>query len=418
MKAEIITIGDELLLGHVVDTNAAWIANKLNLIGIEVEKIISISDKKEAVFNALDQVNKDTQLVLLTGGLGPTNDDYTKKALAEYFGVNLILNNDVLDNIKTFVKKRNGELNKRNIQQAEVPENCRVITNKIGTAPGMWFEEKGKIIISMPGVPYEMKEMMNNQILVELKSRIKDFYILHKLILTQGLPESKLAEVLEEWENQLPQELSLAYLPSPGIIKLRITAKGKNRKNLETLINEQVYLLEKTIPDLICGYDNDKLEQIIGNLLIEKDATVSIAESCTGGNIGHLITSVSGSSSYFKGGLIAYSNDIKEKILGVDKRNIEIYGSVSKQIVEEMALVALELFNTDFSIATSGIAGPTGGTKEKPVGTTWIAVASRDQIVSVKYVFGDQRDRNIQRTSLTALNLLQKLILGKKIEYF
>ncbi|MFP4025878.1 MAG: nicotinamide-nucleotide amidohydrolase family protein [Thiohalospira sp.] len=316
------------------------------------------------------------------------------------------------------MKKRNGELNKRNIQQAEVPENCRVITNKIGTAPGMWFEEKGKIIISMPGVPYEMKEMMNNQILVELKSRIKDFYILHKLILTQGLPESKLAEVLEEWENQLPQELSLAYLPSPGIIKLRITAKGKNRKNLETLINEQVYLLEKTIPDLICGYDNDKLEQIIGNLLIEKDATVSIAESCTGGNIGHLITSVSGSSSYFKGGLIAYSNDIKEKILGVDKRNIEIYGSVSKQIVEEMALVALELFNTDFSIATSGIAGPTGGTKEKPVGTTWIAVASRDQIVSVKYVFGDQRDRNIQRTSLTALNLLQKLILGKKIEYF
>ncbi len=415
MKAEIITIGDELLIGQVVDTNAAWIANKLNLIGIDVDRIISISDKKEAIFKALDQVNEDTQLVLLTGGLGPTNDDYTKKALAEYFGAKLVLNNDVLNNIKLFVTKRNAELNQRNIQQAEVPENCRVIPNKIGTAPGMWFDEKEKIVISMPGVPFEMKEMMNNQILVELKSQIKDFYILHKLILTQGLPESKLAEVMEEWESQLPHELLLAYLPSPGIIKLRITAKGKDRKNLERLIKEQVFLLEKIIPDFICGYDNDKLEQIISNKLTVKKATVSVAESCTGGNIGHLITSVPGSSSYFKGGIIAYSNEIKEKILGVNKRNIDIYGAVSKQVVEEMALGALKLFNTDFSIAISGISGPTGGTKDKPVGTTWIAVANKDQIVAKKYVFGDQRDRNIQRASLTALNLLQKLILGKKI---
>lgn len=415
MNAEIITIGDELLIGQVVDTNSAWIANKLNLIGIDITRITSISDKKEEIFKALDQINDNTELVLITGGLGPTNDDYTKKALAGYFGVQLVLNNDVLEHIKQFVFKRNAELNQRNIQQAEIPENCRIIPNKLGTAPGMWFEHKGKIIISMPGVPFEMKEMMYNFILEELESRIKDFFIIHKLILTQGLPESKLAEVLEEWESNLPNELSLAYLPSPGIIKLRITAKGADKKLLENLIAEQVGKLENIIPEIICGYDYDQLEEILGNLLIERSSTLSVAESCTGGRISQIITSIPGCSAWFKGGVIAYSNTIKENILNVNKRNIDIYGAVSKQVVEEMVKGILDLYQTDYAIATSGIAGPTGGTKDKPVGTTWIAIGDKNTIVSQKYVFGDQRDRNIQRASLTAINMLRKLIQGKKI---
>ncbi|MDY6801157.1 MAG: competence/damage-inducible protein A [Bacteroidota bacterium] len=414
MNAEIITIGDELLIGQVVDTNAAWIANKLNLLGIDIHKIVSISDKKESIFKALEQVDKSTSLVILTGGLGPTNDDITKIALAKYFRVKLVMNGQVLENIKTFVSKRNADLNERNKQQALVPENCSVIQNTIGTAPGMWFENRDKIIISMPGVPFEMKEMMNNQILEKLKKRYKDFFILHKIILTQGLSESKLAEMLEEWEKTLPKELSVAYLPSPGIIKLRITGKGKNWKYLEEMIQNKVETLKKIIPDYICGYDEEKLEESLGKLLKQKNATVSVAESCTGGNIGQLITSIPGSSEYFKGGIIAYSNEIKENILNVNKRNIEIYGAVSKQVVEEMAQSVLKLFNTNFSIATSGIAGPTGGSREKPVGTTWIAVSSKDTVISQKFIFGDQRNRNIQRASLTAINMLQKLILSEK----
>jgi len=415
MRAEIITIGDELLIGQVVDTNAAWIANKLNLLGIEIYKNTSISDKKRSIFKALKQVDTNTDIVFFTGGLGPTNDDITKKALAEYFGVQLVMNKEVLENIKAFVDKRNADLNDRNIEQALVPENCSIIPNAIGTAPGMWFEDNGRIIISMPGVPFEMKEMMNTHIIEKLKNRHKDFFILHKIILTQGLPESKLAEILEKWEENLPHELSLAYLPSPGIIKLRLSAKGKNRMLLEKIITKNVNELYQIIPDYICGYDEDKLEVITGDLLKQHHFTVSVAESCTGGTIGQLITSVSGSSAYFKGGVIAYSNEIKENILGVNKRNIEIYGAVSKQVVEEMALGILKLFNTDFAVATSGIAGPTGGTKDKPVGTTWIAVASKYTVESGKFIFGDQRDRNVQRASLTAINMLRKLIVSEKI---
>src|SRR6056297_147264 len=240
MRAEIITIGDELLIGQVVDTNAAWIANKLNLLGIEIYKNTSISDKKRSIFKALKQVDTNTDIVFFTGGLGPTNDDITKKALAEYFGVQLVMNKEVLENIKAFVDKRNADLNDRNIEQALVPENCSIIPNAIGTAPGMWFENNGRIIISMPGVPFEMKEMMNTHIIEKLKKRHKDFYILHKIILTQGLPESKLAEILEDWEKNFPQELSVAYLPSPGIIKLRITGKGKNREYIEEMIHNKV----------------------------------------------------------------------------------------------------------------------------------------------------------------------------------
>ena len=411
MKAEIVTIGDEILIGQTVDTNSAWIANKLNLIGVDIIRITSISDKKNEIFKALDNAKQIADLVLITGGLGPTDDDITKTSLAEYFNTKLVQNKEVLKHVEQFVIKRKAWMNERNIRQADVPESCKIIRNKIGTAPGMRFEQEGCIIISMPGVPFEMKEMMIESIIPELKKMDSDFHIIHKIILTQGWPESKLAEVLEEWESNLPDVISVAYLPSPGLIKLRLTAKGSDLKILENIVAEQVKQLERIIPNLICGYDSDKLEEVIGKLLGGNNKTLSVAESSTGGNIAHLITSIPGSSEYFLGGVVAYSNEIKENILSVSKRNIVNYGAVSKQVVEEMAKGVRKLYKTDFAIATSGIAGP----EEKPVGTTWIAVSDNSRVISKKYVFGNHRGRNIQSASLTALNMLQKLILEKEI---
>ncbi|MBI9053042.1 MAG: competence/damage-inducible protein A [Bacteroidales bacterium] len=415
MNAIIITIGDEILIGQTVDTNSAWIANRLNLIGIDVLKIISISDKREEIIKALNDSKQNVDIVLITGGLGPTNDDITKETLAEYFGVGLVQNNEVLNHIEKFVIKRKAHMNERNIKQAEVPENCKILQNEIGTAPGMLFEDGKRIIISMPGVPFEMIELMKNNVLPILKDMRSDLHIIHKIILTQGVPESKLAEILENWENNLPDTISLAYLPSPGLIKLRLTAKGDNELMLNNAIKKELIKLESIIPELICGYDSEKLEELIGKILLSNNKTICTAESCTGGNIAHLITSISGSSGYFKGGVVAYSNDIKQNILSVNKSIIDDYGAVSKQVVEEMALGAKKIFNSDYAIATSGIAGPTGGTNEKPVGTIWIAIANNDGVYAKKYIFGDQRERNIQRASLTALNMLQKLVLRKEL---
>ncbi|MFC2152271.1 competence/damage-inducible protein A [Bacteroidota bacterium] len=414
MKAEIITIGDEILIGQTIDTNSAWMANSLNLIGVDICRITSISDKKKEIFKALDNAKKDVDIILVTGGLGPTDDDITKQALAEYFKTVLVHNKQVLKHIEQFVIKRKAFMNERNIKQAEVPKKCKIIKNKIGTAPGMLFEQDGKIIISMPGVPFEMKTMMTSFIIPELAKKKGDLQIIHKVILTQGWPESKLAEYLEDWESKLPDLVSVAYLPSPGLIKLRLTAKGNNKVLLENLIDEQVKKLENIIPELICGYDSEKLEEVIGRILIEKNKVLSVAESCTGGNIAHLITTIPGSSEYFTGGIVAYSNKIKQDVLNVSNRNIIDYGAVSKQVVEEMAVGVKRLYNTDFAIATSGIAGPTGGTKDKPVGTTWIAVSDKSKVISERFIFGDHRERNIQRASLTALNMLRKLILAKE----
>ena len=415
MNAEIITIGDEILIGQIVDTNSVWIANELNSIGINVIRKSSVSDSKSEIIKAIDYAKNSADIILLTGGLGPTNDDCTKDALADYYKVELIENSDVLNHISELINKRSGFLNQRNINQAKVPSNCKVIQNSVGTAPGMWFNDGDKTIISMPGVPFEMKEMMSKFILPELKKANTNDYIIHKLVLTQGLPESKLAETIESWENNLPEEIKLAYLPSPGIIKLRLSARGTNQKYLQTQISKQINLLQEIIPDYICGYDSEQLEDVIAKLLLTKGITLSIAESCTGGYISHLITSISGSSAYFKGSIIAYSNEIKENILNISKSNLEAYGAVSKQVVEEMAIHVRELFDTDFSIATSGIAGPTGGSQEKPVGAIWIAIADKNGVISLKYVFGDDRLRNIQRASLTALNMLQKRVNGKKM---
>jgi len=334
--------------------------------------------------------------------------------LAEYFNTKLVQNKEVLKHIEQFVIKRKAWMNERNVKQADVPEDCKIIRNKIGTAPGMWFEQGRSIIISMPGVPFEMKEMMTKFIIPELKKMDSNFHIIHKIVLTQGWPESKLAEVLEEWESNLPDVISVAYLPSPGLIKLRLTAKGNDLNILENVVAQQVEQLERIIPNLICGYDSDKLEEIIGKLLRENNKTLSVAESSTGGSIAHLLTSIPGSSEYFSGGVVAYSNEIKENILSVSKSKIVNYGAVSKQVVEEMAKGVRKLYKTDLAIATSGIAGPSGGTEEKPVGTTWIAVSDNSRVISKKYVFGNHRGRNIQSASLTALNMLQKLVLGKE----
>ncbi len=413
MKAEIITIGDEILIGQTIDTNSAWMANKLNLIGADIIRISSISDKKDEIIKALDSAKERADIVLITGGLGPTNDDITKETLAEYFGAKLVINKEVLSNIEHFVFKRKAEMNERNAKQAEVPDNCTVLMNNIGTAPGMLFKEKDKIIISMPGVPFEMKELMTNHVIPLIKSKQEGFHIIHKVILTQGLPESKLAEVLEKWENSLPETISLAYLPSPGLIKLRLTAKGNDKKYLERDIKNSVSGLQNIIPELICGYDSEKIEELLGKKLMQLGKTVSTAESCTGGNIAHLITSISGSSKYFKGSIVAYSNEIKQKALNVNKSDIDTYGAVSKQVVEQMAIGACKVLNTDYAISTSGIAGPDGGTIEKPVGTTWIAVSNGKNAISKLHVFGDQRERNIQRASLTAINMLLKLLNEK-----
>jgi len=415
MKAEIITIGDEILIGQTVDTNSAWMANQLNLIGVDITRIVSISDNKDEIIKALDDAKNRSELVLITGGLGPTNDDITKPTLAEYFDTKLVQNTEVLKHIEAFVLKRKASMNVRNAQQADVPENCEIIKNELGTAPGMKFKKDGVTFISMPGVPFEMKKIMSDYIIPELRKKDSSEHIIHKVVLTQGWPEARLAEFLEDWEKNIPNEIALAYLPSPGIIKLRLTAKGNDKNLLEQLIADQVIKLEKLIPNLICGYDNERLEDIIGILLKEKNKTLSLAESCTGGNISHLITSIAGSSSYYLGGVVAYANEIKESILGVSKSNIDNYGAVSKQVVEEMAEGVRSLYHSDFAIATSGIAGPTGGNEEKPLGTTWIAIASENKVLSKKYVFGNHRGRNIQMASVVALNMLRKVILGLEI---
>jgi nicotinamide-nucleotide amidase len=414
MLAEIIIIGDEILIGQVIDTNSAWIADSLNGIGISVIQITSVPDREKAIIQALDQAGIRAGLILITGGLGPTRDDITKIVLANYFGGQLIRNDEALVRIKDFLGSRGVDMNELNIGQAMVPDNCIVIPNSCGTAPGMWFRKDNKDFISMPGVPYEMKGMMTGFILPELRKQYDLPVILHRTVVTQGIPESHLARLLQEYEDTLSKEISLAYLPSPGIVRLRLSITGKDRKKTENLLNSELERLLKIVSDHVVGTADEKLEKIIGELLYNKRSTLSVAESCTGGMIAHLITSIPGSSRYFTGSVVAYSNKIKEKMLGVKEKSLTLYGAVSEQVVREMAAGALKYFGSDYSVATSGIAGPDGGTDEKPVGLVWISVASSERLIAEKFHFGNQRDTNIQKASLTALNMLRKLILDKK----
>lgn len=412
MKAEIITIGDELLIGQVVDTNSAFIATKLNEAGIHVHQITSVSDNKEHIFEALNNATQRADLILMTGGLGPTNDDITKLTLCQYFKVGLRFDAEAYKDVEYVFKIRGKEVSEVNRKQAELPENSVALRNKNGTAPGMWFDVAGKIYVSMPGVPYEMKAILEDEVIPKLKKQFTLPTIVHRNVLTIGIGESVLAEKIAAWENSLAQEnIKLAYLPSIGMVRLRLSTRGTDKNILEEKVNKKIEELKHLVGEYIYGYENDSLEFILGNLLKERKQTLSLAESCTGGFISHLITMVPGSSQYYKGSVIAYSYEIKTMELGVDKDVLNARGAVSQEVVEKMASSVRKKFDTDYSIAVSGIAGPEGGTPEKPVGLVWIAIATPQRVFSKKCQFANNRMRNIQMTANTALNLLRKEIL-------
>ncbi len=410
ITAEIISIGDELLIGQVVNTNASYIATQLNLIGIKVAEILTVQDDALAIRNAINTAIGEHQVVITTGGLGPTKDDITKQTLAEIFNSKLILNESVLKNNKIFFDSRNLEFTEINRKQAEVPDNCEVIENTCGTAAGMLFNTQNGLLVSMPGVPHEMKNMMSMEVIPRLKEKYQSQVIIHKTIMTCGLGESFLSDRIAYWEDALPTNMKLAYLPQPGVLRLRLTAIGENKKILNQEVNYQVEKLSVIIPELIYSYQDESIEEVVLKILKEKKITLSTAESCTGGDISRRITSISGSSDVFKGAIIAYSNDTKKNILNVSNQTLETYGAVSEECVKEMSVGVKKLLNTDCSIAVSGIAGPTGGTDDKPVGTVWISVSTPYNTISEKFSFGDTRERNVSRASIAALNLLRKNI--------
>ncbi|MDG1146624.1 MAG: CinA family nicotinamide mononucleotide deamidase-related protein [Flavobacteriales bacterium] len=404
MKVSIITIGDEILIGQIVDTNSAWIAKSLNKIGLDLSKIYSISDSESVILRTLNRAKELSDIVIITGGLGPTNDDITKHTLVNYFNDKLVRNQEVLVHIKQLFKKFGvQEINKLNEQQADLPSKCKVLFNELGTAPGMWFEKDNKHFISMPGVPFEMKYLMNTHVLPELQSRFSEIVIVHKTILTQGVPESILADIIATWEMELPSTIKLAYLPSEGRVRLRLSTRGKDKELLNLVIDEQIEKLKLIIPKLIFGEENDTLEQRIGQELLRVNASIGSAESCTGGYVAHLITLVSGASAYFKGSVLAYNAAVKQAVLGVQAKTIADYGVVSKQVAEEMALGVQQLMKVDYAIATTGIAGPLGGSIDNPVGTIWTSVATPIGVQSVKYQLGTERVRNIKRSSTAVL---------------
>lgn len=385
-SAEIITVGDEILIGQTVDTNSAWMGMQLSMTGIRVNRITSVSDRREEIISALDEALDRAPLVLMTGGLGPTSDDITKETLAEYFGSRLVTDPEVLAEITERIAKRNLEMNENNRRQALVPECCRVLANHGGTAPGMLFEKDGKLIISMPGVPSEMKMIMQEHVLPMISGLTGRRTIVHKNIMTYGTFEAKLAERLEGFENELPASVRLAYLPAHGVIKLRLTGTGENGPEMHIAVEEQVRKLYQIIPDVIYGEDEVTLEETIGRLLLHNNLTLSTAESCTGGRIASLITTVPGSSAWYTGSVVAYDNSVKTGVLMVNPDTISRFGAVSEETAREMAEGMLRLAKTDYSIAVTGIAGPDGGTPEKPVGTVWIAIASRNGVTDRKSV--------------------------------
>jgi len=411
MKSAIITIGDEILIGQVTDTNAVWISQKLNELGVQVGEMVTVSDHAGQIKGTLDRYLGRFDLLIMTGGLGPTGDDITKQTLADYFESKMVTNPVVLERITAFFKERGRTMIESNLKQADVPEGCRVLINNHGTAPGMWFEKKGTIVISLPGVPYEMKGLMTDHVLPEIKIRSKVPEVVHRTIMTQGIPESYLAAMLRNWEAALPDCVKLAYLPNPGMVRLRLTVVDKCADEAKQILDINIRKLLDIIPEHIFGYDDISLGASLGALVRERGLTLATAESCTGGNIAHLVTSVPGSSAYFLGSVVAYDNRIKSGVLGVDPALIEEKGAVSREVAEAMARGVQALMGSDTSISTSGIAGPGGGTEDKPVGTTWITVRHDDTSYSMKYRFGGSREQIIEQASHTALQLLRRLIL-------
>ncbi|MBN1984901.1 MAG: competence/damage-inducible protein A [Prolixibacteraceae bacterium] len=411
MKAEIITIGDEILIGQIVDTNSAWIAEQFNLNGIEIYQITSVHDDHQHILEAMKKAEEKVDLVILTGGLGPTKDDITKNTLCEYFNTKLVHHEATFQHIREIFSRRNFDFNKLNRDQALVPESCTVLFNKTGTAPGMWFEKNNTVFVSVPGVPFEMKYLVEYEILPRIVKQGRTKAIFHRTVLTQGIPESMLALQIESWEDALPEHIKLAYLPNPMSVRLRLSATGTDKTVLKQEVEAQIQQLQQLIPEHIFGYDNETMAEVVGRLLKMKGKTLAVAESCTGGYISHLLTSVPGSSEYYKGGVTAYSNEVKKQLLGVNETSLAEFGAVSEQVAKEMALGVKQALQTDFAVSTTGIAGPDGGTDEKPVGTVWIAVAGENKVFATQYGFGNNRERNIIRSGQTALQLLRQIIL-------
>lgn len=413
MKAQIITIGDEILIGQTLDTNSFWMAKKLQKLGIEVVSVLSIADKREAILKALGEASSSFDLVLMTGGLGPTVDDITKSVLCEFFQTNLVLDSAVEARIRAYFSAKGLPMLESNLQQAMLPENCVVLNNALGTAQGMWFEREGSIFVSMPGVPHEMKNIMEESFIPRLHSMVTLPSIYYRTLMTEGIGESFLAEMIADWQNSLPGKgVSIAYLPSPGIVKIRLGAQSQDPNDARERVEKELAVLEGLIPEYIYGYDDQMPEQVLGEKLKQEGKTLGLAESCTGGTISRLMTAAAGSSLYFKGGIVSYSNEAKVALLGVRADDLTNYGAVSKEVVEQMALGAVRALNTDYAISTSGIAGPDGGTDEKPVGTVWIAVASKEKVLSKRFVFGKNREINIMRSARSGIIMLYKEIVS------
>lgn len=410
MLAEIITIGDEILIGQIVDTNSAWMAQKLNLAGIMVKQITSVSDEKQHILDSLKLASHRADIILITGGLGPTKDDITKKTLAEYFGVGLRTDSGALENVKRIFSMHKSPMLDTNIRQAEVLENCLTLLNLNGTAPGMWIENEGKIYVSMPGVPFEMMYMMEELVIPKIKDSFNLPSIVHHTILTSGIGESSLADKISAIEDSLPEHIGLAYLPKLGIVRLRLSGRGSNASQLRDEIAGFAKKIVEQVKEFVIIEADVPLEKAIIDFMASRNLTLSTAESCTGGYIAHQITQHAGSSKVFLGGAVTYSNEMKSTMLSVSEETLKNFGSVSEETVKEMARGAINNYHSDYSISVSGIAGPDGGTENKPVGTVWIAVAGKNKIVAKKFQFGNKRAQNIERSSINSLSLLYKLL--------
>lgn len=414
--AEVLTIGDELLIGQTTNTNSQWIGEQLNLIGITPLRMTTVSDQLDEILLALKRAQEKSRIVIITGGLGPTKDDITKKALCSYFDCGMHTDHDRLHEITTYFKERGRPMNALNAQQALIPDAATALPNHNGTAPGMWFEKDNHVVVSLPGVPYEMKMLMSEEVIPRIKAFFNTPIIKNRIIKTVGKGESDLSLIIETWEDSLPEHIKLAYLPSLGEVKLRITCIGDHEDEVDQTLQAKEDELRELIPEYIYGIGQETLAMATGKLLKERNLSISTAESCTGGHLAHQITAVPGSSAYFKGSVIAYSNEIKQQELGVSEEQLTTHGAVSESVVRTMATAIREKFNTSIGLSCSGIAGPDGGTKEKPVGTVWIAIADEKRVISTCFHFGKKRGQNIHLTSQALLNLLRTELIRLYID--
>ena len=411
-NVSLITIGDELLIGQVIDTNSAWMAQQLNKAGIRVKRRVAVGDVWDEIWQALEEEAAQADIILITGGLGPTADDITKPLLCKYFGSTLIQNDAALQNVTNlFEKVFKRPLTPRNIKQAEVPDVCTVIQNKRGTAPGMLFNKNGKVFVSMPGVPHEMQGMMTDDVIPLLQKQFSTAHIVHRTLLTFGIGESMLADMIQDFEEALPSNIKLAYLPNYGMVRLRLTATGTDNDETENIINQQFNLLQQLVKAFLITNEDEPMQKVLGKILKQKNKTLSTAESCTGGYIAHLITSMPGSSAFYQGSVVSYSNDVKTALLAVPEKTLMQSGAVSEPVVLQMVKGILQTIQTDYAIAVSGIMGPDGGTDEKPIGTVWIAVGNAQKQIAQKMHFRFNRQKNIELTAVNALNMMRRFVL-------